>query len=348
MLSSADIKRHIRYHQRFLGILPTKLEGEDPNKMSILYFSLSALSLLGYQFTAEERESLTKLIYECQIENELWQAFAPSYSMVPHSASLSATCFAIQCLLILGDDLEKVDTHKISRFVSECTLCNYPGSDDKDLRFVMLSLTILKLIKVPFDDILNIESIMQYIISLQALEGGFSNIPGGESHAGLTFCAVDALHLMSKLSDGRINRSRILEFLVKSQISYTQQDLIGNPYADESDQGGFNGRYNKYGDTCYVFWCMASLALIGQSELVDQAAAVRFLLEGTQNAIMGGFNKTADDDDQMPDPFHSFLGLAALTFLAREGEETGLGKLDPELVIPVTAKLHWVSLSLSL
>ena len=54
--------------------------------------------------------------------------------------------------------------------------------------------------------------------------------------------------------------------------------------------GGFCGRINKLGDTCYSFWVGGALDVLGFAELMHLQANRRFLLEHTQH-VVGGFGK---------------------------------------------------------
>lgn len=356
MLTESDIKRHVRFHQRLIGILPAKYQVEDPNKIAILFFSLCSLSLLSESLpiTRDERSQLIQMIYNQMVETDIYCSFVPSYSLYPHGSTLSATCFALQSLLILEDDLTKINVNKLETFVVHCQqtnggFTNSPNQNgDIDLRFSMLAMTIIKIIKCNFSRI-DVDSMTTYISSTQAVEGGFGSDEGGESHAGLTFCAVDALSISSKLSlpsSPSIDNERLLNFLALRQINYCERELNLNEYADYEDQGGFNGRLNKYADTCYLFWCIGSLSLLGKPNLINKEAAMNFLLDKTQNRAIGGFNKTSDPDDY-PDPLHSFLGLACLSLLTNDmpTSESKLQKFDPQLVIPLNIRKHWESLT---
>jgi hypothetical protein len=84
---------------------------------------------------------------------------------------------------------------------------------------------------------------------------------------------------------------------------------------------GFNGRPNKLVDTCYSFWVGASLTLLGHYDLVDQDALVAFL-RTTESRTIGGFAK---QPEAMPDPLHSYMGLAGLAFTTG----STLQRLDP-------------------
>lgn len=54
--------------------------------------------------------------------------------------------------------------------------------------------------------------------------------------------------------------------------------------------GGFCGRINKGGDTCYSFWVGGALDVLGFAELMHLSANRKFLLEYTQH-VVGGFGK---------------------------------------------------------
>lgn len=108
---------------------------------------------------------------------------------------------------------------------------------------------------------------------------------------------------------------------------------------------GFNGRCNKVADTCYTWWVLGSLSILGvlgggtpssslpssaQHTTVDPEALGQsraFLLDKTQHAI-GGFGKRAADP---PDIYHSSLGLFALATMG----DPSLKAVDAGLAISV-------------
>ncbi|RHZ62655.1 non-specific serine/threonine protein kinase [Aspergillus thermomutatus] len=70
-------------------------------------------------------------------------------------------------------------------------------------------------------------------------------------------------------------------------------DLLPNlpPPTEESlHWAGFNGRCNKYADTCYSLWNTGTLVMMDRLSLVDQQRNRQYLLEKTQH-IIGGFGK---------------------------------------------------------
>lgn len=365
-LNPLKINHHIQCHSRFLGLLPAKFQSEDSNTLAIAYFSLSSLELLNALdtvFTHSEKRSLTNYIYKHLIETDNYAGFCGSLTYLPHNESsieLAATCFALQSLIVLKDDLHRVPIHKIIRTIQECqtedggftnTLTSahtFSTNEALDLRYCMIATTIIKLLLRDTTSIaktIDVNSLITFISNLQNIDGGYGMRSGDESHAGMVFCAVDALAMISDNNQHYDNNEALIDFLVHRQIwydEYNKTELSHNAYADIADNGGFNGRLNKAGDTCYVFWTLAALNICSKDSLINKEAAEMFLLNGTQNNFMGGFNKTANSDE-LPDPLHSFLGLAALSILGHEK----VGKINTQFVLPESSYKHWQSLSLS-
>jgi geranylgeranyl transferase type-1 subunit beta len=107
-------------------------------------------------------------------------------------------------------------------------------------------------------------------------------------------------------------------------IKNEETKLVTHPYpwAISSEVVGFNGRPNKIADTCYCWWNVGSLSILGQTELVN-AAGVRGYLLGKVQHVIGGFGKGIDEP---PDILHSYLALATLSALG----EPGLKPLNAE------------------
>ncbi|KAF2645451.1 putative geranylgeranyl transferase beta subunit [Massarina eburnea CBS 473.64] len=99
---------------------------------------------------------------------------------------------------------------------------------------------------------------------------------------------------------------------------------------------GVNGRLNKIGDTCYAYWVLAPLFILGHEQIIDKRPVRRWLLEKTQHMV-GGFGKASGDH---PDIYHSFLGLLVVTMFG----EAGLQDVDVVLCITNKAKRHLESL----
>lgn len=266
----------------------------------------------------------------------------------------------------------------------------------KDMRYCYLAASIRWILRgdVPEDDGAYVEDIdvaalVRHIHRSQSYDGGFSESLGHESHAGYAYCAVAALALLDRPTEGtrsseaggqqppstHYTKSRSLQegigdipgfisFLVSRQFAYldaqekkaeeeddedpeTANFQMAGLSLSESDDDtkhvGFNGRCNKVADTCYTWWVLGSLSILGVLDdasststsfpsptTVDPAAlgaARTFLLDKTQHAI-GGFGKRAGDP---PDIYHSSLGLFALATMG----DPALKKVDAGLAVSV-------------
>lgn len=85
----------------------------------------------------------------------------------------------------------------------------------------------------------------EFIVSCQTYEGGFSSLPGLESHGGYTFCALAALFLLDKMNNANLDRLKDWTMSRQMQI-----------------EGGYQGRTNKLVDGCYSYWVGALLPII--------------------------------------------------------------------------------------
>lgn len=257
--------------------------------------------------------------------------------------NLAATLFALSILLALGSDyLKVIDRHKVMKFVSKLQIKEGSeaggfkpvlGADgiafgESDLRHCYTALCVRKLLHYDMlpeekrNHDIDIKLVESYIINRVNFNGGLSSNRYTESHSGLTFCGLASLKLLGyDFSNNNNWVDNTVRWLVYRQVDFpdsikaykelNQNEDDSYEYWDLDDIGGFNGRENKFGDTCYSWWCSASLKLLGEEylELINFTAAEEHLLTMTQSKLMGGFGK---DKDSFPDPFHTFLGISAL------------------------------------
>lgn len=241
-----------------------------------------------------------------------------------------------------------------------------------DMRFIYMACSLRWMLRgrngMGMDDVpdFDIAKTIKYIKSSQSYDGGFSEAPLGESHAGMTYCAIAALSLLGHLNESGIESVEALtRWLVSRQVPFEKKDELGEEEREEALEtgteeekleiskvlskvelgtdgrpvwGGFNGRCNKLADTCYSFWVGASLDMLKKLSLIDINANRRFLLEKTRHVI-GGFSKLPEPG-AIPDILHSFLGLAALALM----REDGVNRLDAALCISMQAKERLVAL----
>lgn len=364
-------QKHARFFGLCLNLLPQKAESEDANKMSIIYFVLNGLDLLGQLPLAGDPQEIISHIYShlIPLQNDSMQAFRASETFELASVSnaydlpnLSATFLALANLLVLEENyLRRLDRHKIMKFVRSCQVTEGPerGSfrpilsrdntawGDSDPRLCYIASCIRKL--VGYDNLaeserewdIDVAQMQSFVLKLSNYNGGFSSDTHTELHAGLTFCGIAALLLTGYEflpTDGWV--SRTLNWLVHRQVDYpASYDNDDYEYYVDEDIGGFNGRENKFADTCYAWWVCALLELLlpGKGvQLLNPDQALSYLLEHTQHSIVGGFGKNGD---AFPDPFHTFLGLGSISLIHSAFPELAilgvehLSAMDAQLVI---------------
>lgn len=356
-IMSVDLEcdKHIKFLKRHLSLLPSSHQQYDVNKMAIIFYSVVGLSALGVEASGEYTTNL-KWIHKHYIKLRASESsvnlsgFVGSFSMdIPNANTISLpnTLFALLTLQILKDKdfFDNVlDRDSVGCFVSKCQLSD--GSfvsfmdttvtrpspvDSSDLRFCYVAVAILYLIGCrntsDFAEYIDVEKLIDFIVAQQCDVGGFGTY--GESHAGYTSCALSALSLLGSLdrlaADFKI---RTTSWLIHRQVSDDSSMRLQqkNPCYDPADHGGFQGRENKFADTCYVFWCLSSLRILNPEDfhlIVHCDLAKRYLISRTQNNVIGGFSKNDEDD---PDVYHTCLGIAALKLIE--------GSFDGELFIP--------------
>lgn len=377
MVNPLLLEKHERYFRFCLDSFPAKAQSEDSNKLALIYFCLHGLGLLKkLDFTEREREKYSNYIYDHLISNEQneIQSFRPSQTFkLPENCNeydfpnLSATFFALASLLALKSDYSKrIDRHKVMHFLQMLQIQsgtnkgsfnpvldgNKQRFGETDLRFCYIAACIRKLLK--YDTLpsseriydIDVEGLTNFVLSRVNYDGGMSSYRHTESHAGLTFCGLACLGLLEYNFENEWVEDT-LNWLVHRQVDYPQvlYEQVEYDYYDEEDIGGFNGRENKFSDTCYSWWVTGSLMIIGRGvSLVDVNKGAEYLLTQTQHNIMGGFSK---DGEQFPDPLHTFLGLASLSLWKKNGLDIddlqSLDDIDELLVITSDAKKFFES-----
>lgn len=365
------VEKHEKYFRLCMQSLPSKAQSEDSNRLSIIYFCLHGLDILGkLDLTEIEKKDYAAHVYAHQIvdpSGEI-QSFRPSQTFKLTTReknydlpNLSATFFALVNLLALESDYSKeLDRHKIMKFLSKCQVTSGPNKGafkpvlDKnsdpfgeiDLRHCYIAAGIRKLCKydeLPVSDRINDineQDLISFVLKQVNFNGGFSSNKFTESHSGLTFCGIATLRLLEyDFTKHALWVDITRNWLVHRQVDYSSPVYkeLSYAYWVEEDTGGFNGRENKFSDTCYSWWCSASLKLLDSNglHLINTKQSIQYLLNETQNSLLGGFGK---DCESFPDPFHSFLGLSSLSLYKSfqkynyRGEEC-IQEIDETLVI---------------
>ncbi|THH27658.1 hypothetical protein EUX98_g6538 [Antrodiella citrinella] len=225
----------------------------------------------------------------------------------PH---LIMTYTALLSLAILRDDFERLNKPGILKLVRSCqradgSFTSLPNGGDSDLRQVYCAFAISSIL----DDWSGIDvgSAVKYIQRCSNYEGGYGQSPGGEALGGTTYCALASLYLALSQST-----SSVSPHLSPEERTRTIRWLLQN----QTPVGGFSGRTNKVPDACYCFWAGASLHILGASEYVNVTALASFLSKCQFK--FGGIAKAPEDT---PDPYHTYMAVAALALYPPEGAD---------------------------
>jgi len=334
--------RHAKFFQRTLAVLPSSLASFDTQRVTVAYFAISGLDLLDrLDMLEDQKASMVNWLYNCLISPPPGQeqvvgedvlskcgfrgstALKLSSNPLPSHpydhGHIAMTYTALASLLVLGDDLARLDRRAIIAGVRALQLPDgsYKAAlegGENDMRFLYCAAAICSMLGDWGG--MDTEAAVSYVVSSVSYEGGIAQGPGLEAHGGSTYCGVAALKLMGRLDVlGELRLGRLVRWCVNRQ----------------AQGSGFMGRPNKPEDTCYSFWVGATLSLLDKVDLCDKAASRMFVLS-TQDPVTGGLAKWTDTQT---DPLHTYLGLSGLGILGEEGVQ----EVDPALNLSKRTKL---------
>lgn len=290
-------------------MLPHQYTSEELNHVSLANFVLASFQNLESLEVPVARQDQIDWQYLHLVQTGTGFRGSLSASLPESPASkydtpfLPATYFSLSNLLLLGDDLQRIEIPKVLQEIK--ALQNPDGSfsasrltKESDLRysymavairFILVRASIRNVAELPDIDV---EATKKFIRSCLSMEGAYAQFPGAEAHAGLTFCALAALSLLD-CEPMPTEQKRITEWLVSRH----------------NTDGGMNGRVSKASDVCYCYWVFCCLHLLGQSEVLDSLLLASFV--DTCQSRIGGYAKVPDE---FPDIYHTYLGLAVRRF----------------------------------
>eukprot|EP00249_Psilotum_nudum_P009441 c21940_g1_i3 orf=279-1352(-) len=325
---------HVNFMLTMLHGLPSYVQTQDSNRLTLAYFAVSGLDILN-AIDRIDADQIIDWVYAAQVlptqkdddssrasENGIFFGFSGSATIdtvstlnsinprPKYGGHLASTYSALAILRILGDDFSRVRREAISTTMR--TLQQPDGSfspvhtgGENDLRFIFCAVAICAML----DDWSGIElqQAMTYILNCQSYDGGFGLSPGLESHGGASYCAIAALKLM-----GHVLPDPVLGISISSILDVTA--IIRWCVQRQSDCGGFQGRLNKPADACYAFWIGGLLQMLGAGHLYDSEALYSFQL--SCQTKFGGFSKCPGD---FPDLLHAYYGICSLSLLREPG-----------------------------
>lgn len=340
---------HARYFERFLMMVPEFLTSQDTNRLTVVFFALSGIDLLGKLdevLDAAAKQAVIDWIYSLQVRahpngsdshglgfrggtylgNQFsccepeGQGAGPDGGgcrnetpIAGDGGHLAMSYTGLACLAILGDNLARVDRLKMAR-----SLRHFQQIDGSFTSTVQEGETDMRFLYCAccvahmLNDWsgINIDTATEFVVRSLNYDGGIGQMPGLESHGGSTFCGIASLHLMGTLD------SALTPTTKARALHWLMSRQIGKG-------GGFQGRPHKAIDTCYSFWVGASINLLGHGVLIDAEANRAFLMT-TQNDRGGGFAKWPNT---MSDPLHAYMGISGLSLQ----HERGLKPVHPAL-----------------
>lgn len=345
-MSTSNLKKTIKFIERHLDLLPSHQQSHDVNKFALIFYSIVSLSVLNKDVTTKYhkyaqwiRNHYIRVTIDS--DDKTIGGFVGSLTFkTPNvtTINLPNTLFALVTLLVIGDETIFANDdikNEIRGFVSRCQIKTRGGFvstldyhtskpspiDPHDLRFAYIAVAILYILGCrsdkDFNKFIDVDKLLAFITAQQCDSGAYGE--ENEPHAGYTSCAISTLYILQKLDTLSPRfKEKTIEWLIKRQVSnegcMKLQDRSNENY-DLIDHGGFQGRENKFADTCYAFWCLNSLKLLcGDSwkHLINYELVEKYLADVTQNELIGGYQKNNETD---PDLYHTCLGIAAMQLI---------------------------------
>lgn len=273
-------------------------------KMGALYWGVGAVWCLN-AISDLKKQEIIDFVLACQHESG---GFGGNIS---HDETITSTHYAVLVLLQL-DSIHLIDKQKVINYILSLQIENGSFKLDKygeaDTRFSYCAASCLKLLGAEEQLSKSLRKATEFVLSCQNFDGGFGGVPGAESHAAYTFCAIGFLG-------------------VTNQLSLIDQDITCMWLAArQTHLGGFNGRPEKLADVCYSWWVLSCFYMMNREDFIDKKLLEKFILE-CQDEEDGGF---ADRPGNCNDVFHTFFGLAALSLMGYKD----LIKINPFFAIP--------------
>ncbi|KAE9396109.1 terpenoid cyclases/Protein prenyltransferase [Gymnopus androsaceus JB14] len=295
---------HAGHVKRCLSGLPDSQVDVDSGRMALAFYCIGSLDLLKMvqdKISSSDRESWREWIWEQQTSGKYGAGFRPGPFMSTGPSSTSTytdydtphiimTYTALLTLAILRDDFSRLDKRGMLVLLKSCqredgSFSTVPGSvsGETDLRTLYCAFVISHLLN-DWSGI-NVDRALSFIASCRSYEGGYGQTTYCEANGGTTYIAMAAIHLapVPSVPLTPSEKRKTIEWAIHKQLQ----------------SGGFCGRTNKVADACYCFWIGGSLKILGAASFI---ANCQFKFGGIAKA-----------PGEHPDPYHTYLSLAALS-----------------------------------
>ncbi|KAI4108117.1 MAG: hypothetical protein LQ339_002389 [Xanthoria mediterranea] len=322
-LPKLDRAKHARFLHRSLQTLPAVAVGYDASRPWMVYWALTALSLLGENVTPY-RERVTQTFASMQ---NVEGGFGGGHGQISHCASSYAVVLSL-AMVGGSDSLGMIDRKALWHWLGQVKQADggfrVCVDGEEDVRGGYCSMVMISLLNLPLSlppeapaRRAGLESFMdglpEYMSRCQTFEGGISGSPQTEAHGAYAFCALACLSILGPPQ--RMISSYLDVPLLVAWLSARQ-------YAPE---GGFAGRTNKLVDGCYSHWVGGCWPLLDAaisdtqakqaaenlpgSSLYSRDGLTRYILACCQSE-KGGLR---DKPSTYPDSYHTCYVLAGLS-----------------------------------
>ncbi|OMP84149.1 Geranylgeranyl transferase type-1 subunit beta [Diplodia seriata] len=220
--------RQLTYWKRCLKTyLPHLYTSNDCNRMTLAFFIVAALDLLGAvcdSCSDQERQDYIDWVYRNQHPDGGFRA-SPAMDLAAartadnghwDPANLPATYFALQTLLVLGDDLQRVKRRECLQWLprlqrpDDGSFGETLGEGGRiegghDTRFIYCAAGVRWILRGSVDgDVdgvqdMDVDAVVRCIRASETYDGGISEAAYHEAHAGFTYCAIGALAMLGRL-----------------------------------------------------------------------------------------------------------------------------------------------------
>lgn len=305
--SGLKIKEHLKYINRNLEEpLPYYFSALDASGGWLVYWLINSYNLISdLEIKLEIKQLVSKKINSNIIKGGLG-GIGGGPNQIGHVASTYASILA----LILVEDFETLTKIRKNIYSWLIDLKQNNGAfimhenGEYDTRSTYCVLVVASLMNIMTDELT--KGTLEWISLCQSYEGGFSGIPGAESHGGYTYCAFASYFLLLNTSDNfmsKLERYIDIDNLLRWSVMRQGQR-----------EGSLSGRSNKLVDACYSFWVGALFPLlenVTQSGLLFNRDALKlYIMNCAQNNTYGGFK---DKPGKSVDFYHTNYSLCGLS-----------------------------------
>ncbi|KAI5463563.1 geranylgeranyl transferase type I beta subunit [Mariannaea sp. PMI_226] len=352
--------KHIKYWQRcHSSFLPAPYTASDSTRLTFACFTIAALDLLSAPLTPADRSAIRRWVLSLQHPDGGFCGSSthvlPGQDASKGNANLAASFFALILLGLAADGEEEaknafagVQRTKLLQWLKKLqredgsfgqNLWESQAVGGNDTRHSYMASSIRWMVRGDVkegeegwvEDV-DVNTMVAHIRNGQTYDGGIAETSQNESHA-LTLLDrpqdSTAPKVDRALDEGVPDRDGLIAFLASRTFPYLQEqeqkdeveeNFLQSDAPSEITHIGYNGRCNKKADTCYCWWAIGTLEMLGNGSLTNVPLSRQYLIDITQH-VVGGFSKAVGGP---PDLYHSYLGLAALAAMG----ESDLKDLD--------------------